>query len=229
MSEKSESTTSNQLTSSVGDSPVRMFRSQGSRPDSKKGQGQVFGSSMRELLGNYDPVTHLLKTCQGSLALEGLTESSLILPKSGTMRNGRIYQLKRSVRHTGESGCLFLPTPTVMDATLNCKGKAGAKGRHLVQLSHLASSGALVAENPIEKQDELRARGELSAAEKKQMWPTPTSVAWKGSGPVGSKSQKHDVEHKNLKGVVMEQGNTGQLNPTWVEWLQGFPLGWTEV
>ena len=23
--------------------------------------------------------------------------------------------------------------------------------------------------------------------------------------------------------------NTGALNPTWVEWLQGFPLGWTEV
>jgi hypothetical protein len=22
---------------------------------------------------------------------------------------------------------------------------------------------------------------------------------------------------------------TGQLNPTWVEWLMGFPAGWTEV
>jgi hypothetical protein len=22
---------------------------------------------------------------------------------------------------------------------------------------------------------------------------------------------------------------TGQLNPTWVEWLMGFPLGWTDL
>ena len=21
----------------------------------------------------------------------------------------------------------------------------------------------------------------------------------------------------------------GQLNPTWVEWLMGFPLGWTDL
>jgi hypothetical protein len=25
---------------------------------------------------------------------------------------------------------------------------------------------------------------------------------------------------------VIEAG--GQLNPTWVEWLMGFPLGWTD-
>ena len=23
--------------------------------------------------------------------------------------------------------------------------------------------------------------------------------------------------------------NTGALNPTWVEWLMGFPLGWTDL
>ena len=38
------------------------------------------------------------------------------------------------------------------------------------------------------------------------------------------------------KGVISEQerkqmtaGNAGQLNPTWVEWLMGFPIGWTEL
>jgi hypothetical protein len=25
----------------------------------------------------------------------------------------------------------------------------------------------------------------------------------------------------------MGAGNGGQLNPTWVEWLMGWPLGWT--
>ena len=27
----------------------------------------------------------------------------------------------------------------------------------------------------------------------------------------------------------MAAGNGGQLNPTWVEWLMGFPLGWTDL
>lgn len=27
----------------------------------------------------------------------------------------------------------------------------------------------------------------------------------------------------------MGRGNGGQLNPDWVEWLMGFPIGWTEV
>ena len=27
----------------------------------------------------------------------------------------------------------------------------------------------------------------------------------------------------------MTQGNGGQLNPDWVEWLMGFPVGWTNL
>lgn len=27
----------------------------------------------------------------------------------------------------------------------------------------------------------------------------------------------------------MAAGNGGQLNPMWVEWLMGFPLGWTDL
>jgi DNA (cytosine-5)-methyltransferase 1 len=26
-----------------------------------------------------------------------------------------------------------------------------------------------------------------------------------------------------------DPANGGQLNPTWVEWLMGFPLGWTDL
>jgi DNA (cytosine-5)-methyltransferase 1 len=27
----------------------------------------------------------------------------------------------------------------------------------------------------------------------------------------------------------MTAGHGGSLNPTWVEWLMGFPLGWTDL
>ena len=31
------------------------------------------------------------------------------------------------------------------------------------------------------------------------------------------------------KHMSMASGSGGQLNPTWVEWLMGFPLGWTDL
>ena len=33
-----------------------------------------------------------------------------------------------------------------------------------------------------------------------------------------------EEERRNLS-----QGNGGQMNPTWVEWLMGYPIGWTEL
>ena len=32
-----------------------------------------------------------------------------------------------------------------------------------------------------------------------------------------------------IGGLDLAAGNGGQLNPDWVEWLMGFPPGWTEV
>jgi hypothetical protein len=50
-----------------------------------------------------------------------------------------------------------------------------------------------------------------------QRWPTPTKSDGEG-GPGNSGRQGGE----NLRTAV-----GGQLNPTWVEWLMGFPLGWT--
>lgn len=64
-----------------------------------------------------------------------------------------------------------------------------------------------------------------------KLWPTPCSSQWKGTSHGGSKSQKYDNETSRLKGDnrLFENGASGQLNPVWVEWLMGFPLGWTDL
>lgn len=50
-------------------------------------------------------------------------------------------------------------------------------------------------------------------------WNTPTSCEWKGRDP-NSKQQ----------GLTNDIGCTGgQLNPDWVEWLMGWPIGWTQL
>jgi len=52
------------------------------------------------------------------------------------------------------------------------------------------------------------------------MWHTPTRGDSRGAGP---------NQHTATLGRDIKQKHGGQLNPTWVEWLMGFPPGWTDL
>ena len=56
--------------------------------------------------------------------------------------------------------------------------------------------------------------------------PTPTVNDAKNSTLPPSQ-----VDHDNLPGYLLRNGvqTGGQLNPTWVEWLMGWPQGWTAL
>ena len=56
------------------------------------------------------------------------------------------------------------------------------------------------------------------------LWPTPTR-ADATMGDLKGKEYKPGVNHALKLGQVAG----GQLNPEWVEWLMGFPLGWTDL
>jgi hypothetical protein len=57
-------------------------------------------------------------------------------------------------------------------------------------------------------------------------WPTPTARIWKGGG---RKMIRDDGKSReDMLDWLVEQ-NGGRLNPTWVEWLMGWPLGWTDL
>jgi len=59
---------------------------------------------------------------------------------------------------------------------------------------------------------------------------TPRASEYKDVGPVGSKSHTHMHARSYLCAIVKESTlPTGKLNPNWVEWLMGFPIGWTEL
>ena len=53
-----------------------------------------------------------------------------------------------------------------------------------------------------------------------RMWPTPTKAIADGGQTSRSGKRKGEPLLAGMAG--------GQLNPTWVEWLMGFPLGWTD-
>jgi hypothetical protein len=54
-------------------------------------------------------------------------------------------------------------------------------------------------------------------------WPTPTANEDACGKPTG-KMQKMLGNHPDVR-----QENGGTLNPTWVEWLMGWPLEWTDL
>jgi hypothetical protein len=69
----------------------------------------------------------------------------------------------------------------------------------------------------------------------RKTWPTPCATDYKGAGKNGELRDQLDyaVERGATKSndysmeVDLEAG--GHLNPTWVEWLMGWPLGWTDL
>jgi DNA (cytosine-5)-methyltransferase 1 len=85
----------------------------------------------------------------------------------------------------------------------------------------------------LERKEECKAKHKngngfgLTLGQYVAVWPTPTAMnatggaalcKWGGSGA-----------RAKLRAAISPEELNGALNPTWVEWLQGFPLGWTEV
>ena len=64
-----------------------------------------------------------------------------------------------------------------------------------------------------------------------KMWPTPRARDYK-DGPSIPPSVMEGRRSHNLGTKVVESTQTkasGSLNPTWVEWLMGYPKGWTDL
>jgi hypothetical protein len=61
-------------------------------------------------------------------------------------------------------------------------------------------------------------------------WPTPRNCTAMTATFTANAIQKAPERFPNLESVVAQTDPIvgGQLNPTWVEWLMGFPLGWTD-
>ena len=63
-------------------------------------------------------------------------------------------------------------------------------------------------------------------------YPTPTT----GAGLCGGTGNFQQLKKLKDSGQITEEerrsmqaGNGGQMNPDWVEWLMGYPIGWSEV
>jgi len=66
------------------------------------------------------------------------------------------------------------------------------------------------------------------------MWPTPAARDYKGENSlehceVNGTGRKHMDQLPNAVAHGDKPEPSGALNPTWVEWLMGWPIGWTSM
>jgi len=62
------------------------------------------------------------------------------------------------------------------------------------------------------------------------MWPTPRAAMGEARNhTVWARSTDKPQNLENRVAAVEPSAIGGKLNPTWVEWLMGFPTGWTDL
>jgi hypothetical protein len=173
------------------------------------------GWRWRESSVKYDPAMRSWKTRQCSL-FEDSEWFSETWPRWGLMRDGECWELPMSARPIFARGSGLLPTIRSTD------GERGGRG-DLIQA---------IRGNPNSHY---------------RMWPTPHGFSKDGrsNGPSGNelgravnfatqtardwRSGKASQETMESNSRPLSEQIGGSLNPTWVEWLMGWLLGWTAL
>jgi hypothetical protein len=127
-------------------------------------------------------------------------------PRSGMTRNGFVYELPIVGRTiTGTDGG-YLPTPAASDPQLE---RRAMHGEH-----YITETGT------IRRKNENGTSSLLGLAGYVKYWPSPTAHNAKETAAPSEGM-------RNTPTLAHQPG--GQLNPEWVEWLMGFPIGHTAL
>ena len=177
---------------------------------------QECGEKCHGLLARFDPDSHLWRTVQCSL-LEDLNESLQTLPQWGMTVGGELYLRQTLVRPIEEKEFGYWLTPNCMDS-LPPRSPEALKRQYENNRQGRTTHSTL--------------REQVVYPPPNQMWPTPSTRDHKG-GYIGGRIRNGKVSWDTLDVAVQHTDNQskdgGQLNPTWVEWLMGWPLGWTDL
>ena len=216
---------------------------------------QVCGNTWQGSLAKYDLNTFSWKTAQCSL-FEDLELSLEIFPRWGSMQNGELFQREISVLPIleNESGLLqqMWATPTCMESLppmISKSYKESQTGRRKIssnlrdqvhQITQMwptpdANCGARGTQEiwtPKRKsghQAQYSINQAVRDAEKLK-FPTPQASDHGDRGNMSNPSiQRRAEKGKQLNLSMVAHPTSGQLNPTWVEWLMGWPIGWTDL
>jgi len=193
---------------------------------------QECGEKWRASFVKFDHDSSSWKTHQCSL-LGDLDEFSETWPQWGLMRNGECWEqrmLEQTIRGTESGLSEKLPTPQSTDYRSKPTSKSWkAKGGVNFSLSNPEiqakwptprSCSAMAATITPESAWNKKRNPNLETIVGRVQFPTPTAH--------NSKEGNYPSE-KNRNTPTLATHAGGKLNPMWVEWLMGWPLGWTDL
>jgi len=182
------------------DTPVN--RSRRRAKDKAKTTPATYGLGSENVLAFLDPVSCSWKMYKVMFPL-GELPSLEKLPNSGIARNGVLYRRPPWEPLIDATELLSWPTPTTQE------------------VEHPNSIWTQEG-NSYRREAKNGGRGHsMGLADAVQKWPTPQARDYKGPSGRSIKGLETDLP--------MAVGSGGKLNPTWVEWLMGFPAGWTDL
>ena len=172
-------------------------------------------------------------------------ECSMTLPRWGITWGGEYGELVTWERRTSGSECSLWRTPTASDGEFSGRTNANLaerwvnqKQKHLSeQVAYFeAQGGGTIREKfptptvADSKNVGFNGAHQFNLHKYVALYPTPQATSWGCSGArtkLRNLQEQGTITEEERRG--MSAGNGGKLNPTWVEWLMGFPLGWTDL
>lgn len=127
------------------------------------------------------------------------------------MRDGECWELPTLERPTEENESGLWPTPT-----------CGGGGQTLPE------GTTPQGKTPEGRKQTVCLERYVQQVERK-IWPTPTATAHKGWSKNHNRADTDDRLDYTVEREASESGTLGRLNPQFVEWLMGWPIGWTEL
>lgn len=190
--------------------------------------GPDFGRKWRESLARYDPGSRSWKTRQ-CLLLGGLEEFSETFPKWGSMRDGELFRQPTPVLRTCGSGSGYWPTPLTQDAkhsgyAKSGPGQADKLSYAVVRWPTPTKSDGMGGPGTSGRKGGLNLRTAVKSPTRRI--PTPTK-----DDATNSLLPISQIKRNSIPGMCLREGELpgGSLNPTWVEWLMGWPIEWTAL
>jgi hypothetical protein len=182
---------------------------------------QECGEKWQGSFTRYDRDSCSWKTHQCSL-LGGLEQFSETWPRWGLMRDGECWEQQMSahrINETESGSGLTYPTPTA--SMMPCEGTVRIMRKVWIN-----------GEITLEEASAIAGRDVRKAQGKVKEWPTPdANCGQRGTQPEWTPKRKsgQPAQYTINQAVRDKEGTPGKLNPMWVEWLMGWPLGWTDL
>ena len=169
------------------------------------------------------------------------TKCYLTWKAKATPSNRLLFQLAPSMPRTDETGSGLWPTATTQDnPQVRGQGKTIGTNRGTTLGGAVRmwptpdasdrgprSADLVVNQSTVQRRDSGQKRGmDLQTAAK--FFPTPTANEDAAGTPNG-KMQAMLGNHPDVRGTTPQHWAQGSLNPAWVEWLMGYPPGWTNL